>query len=175
MPERSQALSPDPSPASGRGEQNNPLTLAGEGGRRPGEGRRSSESREGLLCKAKAFRSQQTDAEQRLWYFLRGHRFLGLKFKRQKPVGSYIVDFICHESNLIVELDGGQHAEQLDYDAQRTAFLNAQGFRVLRFWNNEVLQQTEAVLEAIRQAALSPNPSPARGRGWPQAGRGQRG
>jgi len=124
-------------------------------------------------------RGQQTEAEQRLWYFLRGHRFLGFKFKRQKPVGSYIVDFICHECCLIVEVDGGQHAEQIGYDAQRTAFLNAQGFRVLRFWNNEVLQQTAAVLEAIRQATLSPDPSHASGRGGqnnplPQAGEGGR-
>ena len=123
-----------------------------------------------MLSKAKSLRSNQTEAERRLWYHLRAHRFMDLKFKRQKPVGRYIVDFICMEHHLIIELDGGQHADQTDYDQQRDAWLRAQGYTVLRFWNNEVLQQTEAVLERIRDSvvalpALSPNPSPVNGRG----------
>lgn len=118
-----------------------------------------------LLHHAKALRSDQTDAEQRLWYYLRAHRFMALKFKRQKPIGRYIVDFVCHECHLIVEVDGGQHADQTKYDSHRDDWLKRQGFKVLRFWNHEVLQQTEAVLEEIRLAALSPNPSPASGRG----------
>jgi very-short-patch-repair endonuclease len=117
-----------------------------------------------MLTRAKALRSQQTDAEQRLWYHLRAHRFMGLKFKRQKPVGRYIVDFVCLEHRLIVELDGGQHAEQVAHDQDRDEWLRGQGYTVLRFWNNDVMQNLEGVLEQIR-LALSPNPSPTSGRG----------
>jgi very-short-patch-repair endonuclease len=117
-----------------------------------------------ILTNAKSLRSHQTEAEQRLWYHLRAHRFMDLKFKRQKPVGRYIVDFICVERLLIIEVDGGQHAEQAGYDQQRDAWLSGQGFIVLRFWNNEVMQQLEGVLEQIR-LTLSPGPSPACGRG----------
>jgi very-short-patch-repair endonuclease len=127
-----------------------------------------------LLDKAKKLRSEQTDAEQRMWYFVRAHRFMGLKFKRQKPIGHYIADFLCDERKLIVELDGSQHQDERNYDRRRDAWLREQGFTVLRFWNNGVMEQTEAVLEAIRvaaqqalsaQHALSPGPSPASGRG----------
>ncbi len=108
-----------------------------------------------MLEKAKALRTNQTDAEQRLWYHLRAHRFMGLKFKRQKPIGRYIVDFVCMECGLIVELDGGQHAENVKYDQQRDEWLRGRGFTVLRFWNNDVMQQLESVLEQIRLVALS--------------------
>jgi len=122
-----------------------------------------------MLDNAKALRSNQTEVEERLWYHLRAHRFIGLKFKRQKPMGHYIVDFVCVERRLVIELDGGQHAEQTAYDQQRDAWLRNQGYTVLRFWNNDVLQQLEGVLETIRSAlsssALSPNPSPVNGRG----------
>ena len=120
-----------------------------------------------LLDRARLLRTGQTDAEWRLWYHLRAHRFLGLKFRRQKPLGPYIVDFLCHEPALVIELDGGQHGEQAGYDQQRDAWLRAQGLAVLRFWNHEVLQDTPAVLERIRLEvqALSPHPSPAGGRG----------
>ena len=117
-----------------------------------------------MLENAKALRRNQTDAEQRLWYHLRAHRFMGLKFKRQKPIGRYIVDFVCMEKQLIIELDGGQHSEQVAYDQQRDTWLHGQGYTVLRFWNNEVMQQLEGVLEQIH-LALSPGPSPASGRG----------
>lgn len=92
---------------------------------------------------------------------------MGLKFKRQKPIGRYIVDFVCYSPKLVVELDGGRHADQTVYDDRRDDWLNRQGFVVLRFWNNEVMTQMEAVLEAIGQKvlALSPTPSPAGGRG----------
>jgi len=112
-----------------------------------------------LLQNAKSLRSNQTDAELKLWYHLRAHRFMGLKFKRQKPVGRYIADFVCTERMLVIELDGGQHAEQHEYDATRDAWLRSEGFTVLRFWNNEVMQELESVLEKI-QLALSPCPSP---------------
>jgi very-short-patch-repair endonuclease len=105
---------------------------------------------------AKGLRSNMTEAEHRLWYYLRGHRFLGLKFKRQKPMGRYIVDFICIEQRLVIELDGGQHQEQAVRDAERDSWLAEQGYRVLRFWNNEVLNETEAVLEAIRRTVVGP-------------------
>lgn len=97
---------------------------------------------------------------------LRAHRFMGLKFKRQKPVGRYIVDFVCVKQRLIIEIDGGQHAEQIEYDQHRDDWLHSQGYTVLRFWNNEVMQHLEGVLEQIRNMiTLSPNPSPASGRG----------
>jgi len=124
-----------------------------------------------MLDKAKALRTHQTDAEQRLWYHLRAHRFMGLKFKRQKPMGRYIVDFVCMERGLIVELDGGQHADAVMKDQRRDAWLRGQGYTVLRFWNNEVMQNLEGVLERIRIAvALSPSPSPPAP--LPQAGEG---
>ena len=91
------------------------------------------------LDKAKLLRKKMTDAELHLWYHLRGHRFLGLKFKRQKPIGPYIVDFVCLEKDLVIELDGGQHSEAIAYDDIRSAWLASQGLRVLRFWNHEVL------------------------------------
>ena len=121
-----------------------------------------------MLSKAKTLRTNQTTAEQRLWYHLRAHRFMGFKFKRQKPIGRYIVDFICMEHRLIIEIDGGQHAEQVTYDQRRDAWLRNQGYTVLRFWNNDVMQELEGVLEQIRSAlvnSLSPGPSPASGRG----------
>ena len=118
------------------------------------------------LNNAKALRTNQTEAEQRLWYHLRAHRFMELKFKRQKPMGRYIVDFVCVERRLIIELDGGQHAEQAEYDQHRDAWLRSQGYVVLRFWNNEIMQQLDGVLEQIRGTlTLSPSPSPASGRG----------
>lgn len=122
-----------------------------------------------ILDNAKILRSHQTEVEQRLWYHLRAHRFMGLKFKRQKPMGRYIVDFVWVERRLIIELDGGQHAERMAYDQQRDTWLRKQGYTVLRFWNNELIQQLEGVLETIRSAifqiALSPSPSPVNGRG----------
>ena len=117
-----------------------------------------------MLNNAKTLRSKQTEAEQRLWYHLRAHRFLGLKFKRQKPMGRYIVDFVCLEQRLIIEIDGGQHSEQVHYDQRRDAWLRSQGYTVLRFWNNDVMQQLEGVLEQIR-LTLSPAPLPQVGEG----------
>ncbi|NOU00683.1 MAG: endonuclease domain-containing protein, partial [Gallionella sp.] len=103
---------------------------------------------------AKQLRSNMTDAEKLLWYHLRGHRFQGLKFKRQQPLGNYIVDFISFERKIIIEVDGGQHFES-ESDIQRDTWLRGQGFQVLRFWNNEVLGETESVLEKIHQVLTS--------------------
>ncbi|UVE17220.1 DUF559 domain-containing protein [Pseudomonas sp. LS44] len=112
-----------------------------------------------LRDNAKRLRSEMTEAEMRLWYYLRGHRFLGLKFKRQKPLGPYIVDFVCLECRLIIELDGSKHQQQVEQDRVRDRHFQQRGFRVLRFWNHEMLAETEAVLEAIR-LAVDPLPSP---------------
>ena len=97
----------------------------------------------------RALRKHLTDAEQRLWRKLKRRQLAGMKFRRQQPIGPYIVDFVCLERRVIVEVDGGQHAEQVPYDAHRTRWLETQGYRVLRFWNNEVLAHTQAVTQAI--------------------------
>ena len=118
----------------------------------------------GLRENAKTLRTHMTDAEARLWYQLRAHRFMGLKFKRQKPIGRYIVDFVCLEQFLVIELDGGQHMEQAGRDRERDEYLCERGYRVLRFWNHQVLGEMEAVLERIR---LEVGPSPYAGRPGP--------
>ncbi len=112
---------------------------------------------------ARRLRSDSTDAERQLWYRLRGRRLEGFKFRRQFAIGSYVVDFACLERKLIVELDGGQHAEQIDHDELRTRLLEARRFRVLRFWNDEALRETEAVLEVIL-SELRQSPSPGASR-----------
>lgn len=99
---------------------------------------------------AQALRKDLTDAEQMLWSRLR-RKQLGVKFRRQVPVGQYIVDFCCLSHRLVIELDGGQHAENVTYDRQRTDFIEKQGFTVVRYWNNAVLTQTDEVLENILQ------------------------
>jgi len=101
---------------------------------------------------ARALRKRMTDAEMLLWRHLRSRNMNGLKFRRQHCIGHYIADFACVEKKLIIEVDGGQHAEDFDQDAVRTKFLNSKGWTVVRFWNNEVLQATEAVFEAIYNA-----------------------
>ena len=113
--------------------------------------------------KARELRRRETDAERKLWYSLRDRHLAGHKFRRQHTVGPYIADFACVERGLIVELDGGQHAEQQRYDARRTEFLVARGFKVIRFLDNEALTQTQATLESILQeleSRPSPQPSP---------------
>lgn len=105
----------------------------------------------------KALRKKPTDAEKLLWHYLRLKQMEGLKFRRQQPIDNYIVDFICFEKRIIIEADGGQHAEQKERDIERDTYLQKQGFKVLRFWNNEVLQNIEGVLETIRKECLSPS------------------
>jgi very-short-patch-repair endonuclease len=118
---------------------------------------------------ARGLRGRQTDAERRLWDRLRGRRLLTAKFTRQTPIGPYVVDFCCREMKVIVELDGGQHSARTDYDAGRTVFLQALGYRVLRFWDNETFANIDGVLqriaEALGSARPSPRPSPQRGEG----------
>jgi very-short-patch-repair endonuclease len=115
---------------------------------------------------ARQLRRNMTGAEQLLWRHLRAHRLLGQKFRRQQPLGPYIVDFVHFGVRVIVEADGGQHS-QSPRDAVRDAWLKSQGFKVLRFWNNEILGECEAVLEVILKtvSTLSPSPSPVKGEG----------
>ena len=111
--------------------------------------------------RARELRRNESDAEHRLWLLLRSRRLDRFKFRRQHAIGPYIVDFVCIAQGLVIELDGGQHAAQADYDARRTLYLEARHFRVVRFWNDVVLREPEAVVDVIL-AALSqpPHPSP---------------
>jgi adenine-specific DNA-methyltransferase len=104
-----------------------------------------------------------TDAEQALWHLLRCRQISGLKFRRQHPFGNYILDFVCLENKLVIEVDGGQHGQQAWYDENRAQKLQAAGFRVLRFWNNEVLNEIESVKEKIWLAVqdLQSHPPPS--------------
>jgi very-short-patch-repair endonuclease len=127
---------------------------------------------ERLLTFAKTMRRNPTDAEALMWRRLRGTRLLEFKFKRQQPIGGYIVDFVCFERRLVIEIDGGQHADDVEADRARSNWLESEGFRVLRFWNNEVLQSTDDVLESIVRALdenLSVQASSSEGRGVPEA------
>ena len=101
------------------------------------------------ISKARELRKNPTNAEQALWKHLRMRQIGGYKFRRQQPIGPYIVDFVSFEREVIIEVDGGQHSQQTEYDAERTAWLNAQGYRVLRFWNNQILEEVEAVKAGI--------------------------
>jgi very-short-patch-repair endonuclease len=101
---------------------------------------------------ARILRTNLTDAEKRLWQKLKRRQIGTMKFRRQQPIGQFIVDFVCLERRLIVEVDGGQHAERRNHDAKRTSWLESRGYRVLRFWNNEVLASTEAVVQKIFDA-----------------------
>ena len=100
---------------------------------------------------AKQMRHKPTEAEAKLWGILRNRRLASYKFRRQLPIGQYIVDFVCLDAKLIIELDGSQHAEN-PYDVLRDTYLRAQGFRLLRIWNNDLLATPEAVLDAVFHA-----------------------
>lgn len=106
-----------------------------------------------LLLFAKSMRHSATDAEQVMWQILRAKRFMNLKFRRQYVIEPYIVDFYCHEIGLVIEVDGGQHGtdDAIEYDAERTKYLEALGLKVVRYWNHEVLIRTDVVLEDLWQ------------------------
>jgi very-short-patch-repair endonuclease len=132
-----------------------------------------SPNRKQLLERAKWMRSNPTEAEMRLWSLLRDRRLAAFKFRRQQVIEPYIVDFVCLDQRLIVEADGSQHADN-EADARRDAFLRAQGFRIRRFWNNDILARSETVAAVIQAALETPHPpkppawvppSPARGEG----------
>lgn len=118
-------------------------------------------------ARAQQLRNSATNAERFLWRHLSRRQLHGFKFSRQMPVGPFICDFLCREKQLIVEVDGGQHAEN-HRDAARTAFLETQGYRVIRFWNNDVMQNVDGVLQVIGSALQNwptPQSPPASGRG----------
>jgi len=149
-----------------------PSPPAGEGA-----SRRRREAGEGAFAamtgRARVLRSRLTDAERKLWYALRDRRFAGMKFRRQVPVGPYVADFVCYEARLIIEVDGGQHAESAK-DRRRDRWFAENDFRVLRFWNNDLLSNLEGsivIADALRATphparALRGHPSPARGEGF---------
>jgi len=114
---------------------------------------------------AKILRKRLTDAEKFLWGHVRGKQLEGFKFRRQEPIGNYVADFVCYEKRVIVEVDGSQHCSEKDHERDR--WFEGQGFKVIRFWNNEVLKNTEGVWEVIRKTMLiSPSPNPShQGRG----------
>lgn len=147
--------SPRPPTASGTSA---PLSPRGRGAGGEGANHISPPPPALLRQRARDMRHEPTPQEHQLWQQLRAKRFAGYKFRRQQPIGRYIVDFVCLAERLIVELDGGQHGDAAAYDAERDRWLQSQGFRVLRFWNNEWAQHTAAVLDAI-WAALQASPA----------------
>ena len=109
--------------------------------------------------RARTLRGDMTKAEKRIWLRLRAHRFGGHTFRRQVPIGPYIADFVCLNARLIIEIDGGQHASvRAPADAKRDAWLRSQGFSILRFWNNDVLKNTQGVLERIAEVLGESSP-----------------
>ncbi|WP_309607096.1 DUF559 domain-containing protein [Phenylobacterium sp.] len=132
-----------------------------------------------LQSRARRMRRSDTDAEAKLWNALRDRRLGGWKWRRQTPIGPYIPDFLCVEASLVVELDGGQHADRMDYDDRRSAYLKRRGFRVLRFWNSAVLTNRDGVCDGIldacggdapRQDEDASSPAPRAGEGRVRAG-----
>jgi very-short-patch-repair endonuclease len=154
------------------GQRENPSPLAGEGAARRRRG--AGEGALPLTKAARELRSRLTDAERKLWFALKDRRFAAFKFRRQVPVGPYIADFLCFESRLVVEVDGGQHAESAR-DGERDAWFARNAFRVVRYWNNDVLQNLAGVLTDLEaelnttphpsSSLRSTPPSPARGEG----------
>ncbi|TPG22697.1 endonuclease domain-containing protein [Sphingomonas koreensis] len=120
---------------------------------------------------ARALRNNANEIETLLWAQLRRSQLGGLKFSRQMPIAGFVVDFVCRTARLAIEIDGSQHADARAYDARRTQAIEAQGYRVIRFWNSDVLTNIDGVLETILSAATSgereptPQPPPASGRG----------
>ena len=111
-----------------------------------GEGKLIQKSTMNLADKARSLRKNQTDVEQLVWQHLRNRQLYNYKFRRQFPIEPYVADFACLELKLIIELDGGRHACQINYDEQRSLFLEQRGFKVIRFWNNDVIENTVGVL-----------------------------
>jgi len=124
------------------------------------------------LERARELRRFSTEAEKRLWQALRARRLAGAKFRRQVWLSGYVADFYCPEARLVVEADGGQHDQQRDYDARRSQALEQEGFRVIRFWNNDVIDNLDGVLAAISRALTLPPPSGRRAPPSPQVGEG---
>ena len=109
---------------------------------------------------AKNLRKKSTDTENYLWLFLRNRQIEGIKFRRQEPMGRFILDFVSYERKLGVEVDRGQHILDQEKDKERDEWLRSQGYEVLRFWDHEVLKNKDGVLEVIREKLLTPHPGP---------------
>jgi len=120
----------------------------------------------GAGARARTLRQNITEAERRVWQVLRSHQMKGYKFRRQVPIGRYIADFVCHEARLIVEIDGGQPDRSSPREAERSEFLQNEGYRALRFWNNEVLANLDGVHETIADELSRITPSPMMGEGF---------
>jgi len=156
-----------------RDDLTSPSPLVGEG--RGGGNASMEESRtigkDISVIRARNLRKNLTEVEKKLWYWLRRQNLQEARFRRQAPIGRYIVDFACYDPKLIIELDGGQHADQQHYDEKRDAWLKSEGFHVLRFWNHEVVENVEGVLQVIMDGLNAlrvpplPNPPPRGGRG----------
>ena len=123
---------------------------------------------------ARTLRRNQTRAELWIWQALRDRRFSGFKLRRQVPIGPYIVDFYCHQKKLVIELDGGQHniGNAIQYDLRRSHFLQLQGLQVIRFWNNDVLKQKDAILQRIWDLLMTLEPSPDKWKRWSRSAKG---
>ena len=119
-----------------------------------GRGKNKDRMTSRLTNLAKTLRKRSTDAELILWQRLKARRLEGIKFRRQQPIEDFIVDFLSFEKRIIIELDGGQHAEDRQKDRERDKLLTKAGFKVLRFWNNEIFENLDGVLERIQQACL---------------------
>jgi very-short-patch-repair endonuclease len=156
------------SPAPGRSLRSRPLSPA------RGEGKDSVAPAAVRTSRARELRANLTDAERKLWYALRDRRFANYKFRRQVPIGPFIADFICYDARVVVEVDGGQHAESSS-DERRDRWFATNDFQVLRFWNNDVLKNLEGVLTVLLEALHRRTPHPARakrGRPSPAGGEG---
>jgi len=122
----------------------------------------------GTTGNARSLRSDMSLAEYRLWQAIRGRQLEGFRFRRQHPIGPYIADFACVDKSVVIELDGGQHQDQVAYDERRTAYLESQGSTVLRFWNNDVMNNLDGVLARVVEVLTSAppsQPSPLQGEG----------
>jgi very-short-patch-repair endonuclease len=115
---------------------------------------------ERLVTLARKLRRESTDAERLIWKYLKSKKLSGFKFRRQEPIGKYIADFVCFENKIIIEIDGSQHNMPVNRmnDEERTRWLKGRGFRVLRFWNSEVLKNMDGVWETILRHCESPSP-----------------
>jgi very-short-patch-repair endonuclease len=119
-----------------------------------------------LVPKARQLRRRATEAEKKLWKHLRARQLEGVKFRRQEPIGRYIVDFVALEKKRVIEVDGGQHAVEKERDRKRDEWLEHEGFEILRIWNNDIFDNLNGVLEREREILLYPSPSPShKGRG----------
>jgi very-short-patch-repair endonuclease len=116
---------------------------------------------DGARARARNLRQDMTEAEKRVWQILRSQQMKGYKFRRQVPIGRYIADFVCHEARLIVEIDGGQHDHSSPQEVERSGLLRSQGYRILRFWNNEVLANLDGVHATIagELGRITPTPT----------------